>query len=179
MNPTKFIVPGKSKESCILASMAVRDFLYRIGYRDAVAVPVMFWIDAKDAEGEMVKALGIGDPSAKELPDRYNGHVIVKAGGWLIDTTLYQATPREPWPDFPPMFATRLFGAESRVEWFGMKALAAHGIVHADTGYHIQWGWLDYTPTTSDWRDAPDYREKWRRERVVDGLVKAFRAGGN
>jgi len=176
MNPTAYIPPDHSKKSCILASAAVRDFLFRIGYRDAQMLSVRFWIDAKDENEELVKALNIGDPDVAELPDRYNGHVVVTVEDWVIDTTLYQATPREAWPNFPPMFATRRLGPDSKAEWFGHKVLAAGGIIEATTGHHIQWGWLDYTAET-DWRTAPDFREKWRRERVVDTMVAAFRAG--
>lgn len=173
----KFIMlPDKSKESCILASATVRDFLYRIGFRDAAVRAVVFWLDAHDKDDAVIRALGIGNPDGPNHQDgRWDGHMVVTTGNWLIDTTLYQATPRSHWPDFPPMMAAPLYHGDGN--WFGLPLVAAGGALvdpeNHDGASRIQYGWLDQ-PSNDSWRDAPDYKQKFRRERVTDHLVKLY-----
>lgn len=174
----KFVMaPGKSKESCILCSATVRDFMYRIGFRDATMRAVVFWIDAFNEEDKAVRALGIGNPDGPQHADgRWDGHMVVTTGDWLIDTTLYQATPRSHWPDFPPMMAAPTV-KPGRGEWFGLPLVAAGGAqfdpADHDGAVRIQYGWLDQ-PSNDSWRDAPDFKQKFRRERVVDHLVRLY-----
>src|SRR5688572_10816402 len=41
-----WIAPGKSKNSCVLTSLAIREFLFRIGYGDARVVPCLATVRA-------------------------------------------------------------------------------------------------------------------------------------
>ena len=43
--------PGRSKESCVLSSLAVRDFLWKVGLKDAEVRPVVMTIKALDGDG--------------------------------------------------------------------------------------------------------------------------------
>jgi len=45
-------VPGKSKESCVLCSVTVRDFLWRVGFKDARVTTCYLALVAHDANGK-------------------------------------------------------------------------------------------------------------------------------
>lgn len=63
-----WIEPGISRESCVLCSLAVRDFLRMIGFASANVAPVMMTIRAFDAAGNQVHSLGLG---LRETPDKH------------------------------------------------------------------------------------------------------------
>lgn len=169
------IVPGKSKESCILMAATVRDFLYRVGFRDASVHPVVFFIEAI-RDDEVIKQLGIGNPEGPQhRDDAFDGHMIVKVDGWLIDPTLFHATPRPEWPTFPTMMAQPLFKGDPAIDWFGLPVLSGGVIEKNDQGNLVRWAWLDQ-PSNDAWRDAPDWRKKFKRERVTDKLIQIYRA---
>jgi hypothetical protein len=172
---------GKSRESCILCSCVVRDFLYRLGFRDADVTPTFTLIVARDRiTDEEVHSLGIGNPQGPDprITAKFDGHTVVRAAGWLIDPTLYQASPRPAWPDLPGMVVAPLIedgadvveGGGDRL--FGLKLLA--GIMgQSEIGHRISVAYL-HQPTNTGWQDAPDYQRRHMRKRVTEQLVAAF-----
>lgn len=163
--------PGKSKESCILCSLVVRDFLFRGGFRDAELRPVVVVMQALDEDGGLIHSLGIGNPKgpSPKITGRWDGHAVVIAEGWLIDTTLYQAK-RPAWPELPGMVAVPL--VKPGRDLFGLPLLAGASAKGED-GSDIDMGWLDQ-PTNKKWRAAPDAQRVRQRRRVVDYLLDQF-----
>src|SRR5436190_5914768 len=99
----------RTHDSCVLLSLAVRDFLQAIDFTDAVATPVTVVVREFKPGGEQGHSLGIGVPGDRAVaPERWAGHMVVTLPkcGWLIDTTLYQAA-RPQWPELPGMVAVR------------------------------------------------------------------------
>ena len=88
--------PEISFESCVLCSLAVRDFLNAIDIATMVR-PVSILIRACE-NGKELHSLGIGKPF-DDRPSgngRYAGHLAAVAGNWLVDTTLYRGDEWRP-----------------------------------------------------------------------------------
>jgi hypothetical protein len=85
------LIPGVSKRSCILVSLAIREFLEAIGIAAEVR-PVATLIRAYEGERQL-HSLGIGQPldPSPAPPKKWTGHMVTIAEGWLIDATLYPA----------------------------------------------------------------------------------------
>lgn len=170
------IDPGKSKRSCVLSSLATRDFLFKIGFRDAELTPVFLLIGAKDKDGNDIHSLGIGRVDMKEVRQNSNagtgwsGHMVVSipSEGFIVDTTLFQAQ-RDAWPDLPGMMAVPLMRDEE--PFWGLYPIAGLG-AEGDDGRNVSMIWLDQ-PENNLWKRAPD-NSKRRRENVVAKLVKDF-----
>src|SRR5687767_8210687 len=157
----KVVIPGRSKESCVLCSLTVRDFLWKIGFRDAKAVPCRFIIRAFRPDGSEVHSLGIGG-TGKVEPNRWDGHMAVTVGETLIDPALYQAK-RPAWPDLPGMFAV-----PTGKTWSHGDLLAGGtGLQPDGTTLEVAWGLRD----DDRWRSAPDAVERHYRQPVVKALV--------
>jgi hypothetical protein len=167
------IVPGKSKESCVLCSLTVRVFLRAIGIEAKVApVTVIMWADQN---GRRLHSLGIGHSENQRLPDDgyWSGHLVVTAEGFVIDTTLYSAR-REQWPDLADMVALPINrSADDESKIFGLDQLAGATIADDERGYSFNIGWLD-NPKNKRWREGPDARDRARRLPVVRHLIKRF-----
>lgn len=166
--------PGISKESCVLCSLIVRDFLKRIGYPDAVVAPCFVFMIAKRGE-ETLHSLGIGKPDDTDLPTRWSGHMVVTipSTGYLIDLTLYQAN-RPQWSPLPGMLAMRLLKEDAEVWTF--KVMAEMTAFDAeDKEYRFDMLWLS-TPANDRWRFGPDFERRLVREGIVKELVRQFRA---
>lgn len=164
---------GKTKGSCVLSSLAVRDFLFAIGFKDVEVRPVFVTMRALKGE-EVVHSLGIGEPKrgdAKALPGRWVGHmvVVVPSVGYLVDTTLYPAQ-RPQWPGLPGMMAAPLFRFDEGEELFGMKLIAGVRTETPDGAFDALW--LDQ-PWNKAWKKGPD-ASRWRREAVVAALKEKF-----
>lgn len=163
-----------TKRCCILASLTVRDFLFRLGYVDAEVAPCLFSVRAIRS-GVLLHSLGVGDTDHRTAANPENrrtgwpGHMvtILPKTGWLIDTTLFQAV-RPQWPNLPGMFATELMDIEDRP--FQLKPLS--GVSMKDTGAEVDAMWL-HQPKNMYWRDAPDARRR-RRDPMVRAMLKAF-----
>lgn len=173
------VKPGHSLTACILSSLTVRDFLFRIGFRDAEVAPCMFAIRAF-RDGQQLHSLGIGDPDPREHSKigkqsrGWPGHLVVKMPKheWLIDTTLFQAR-RPQWPDLPGMLAVPLVESRDPAHLY-YEMFPLSGVVgETDDGSQVDILWLDQ-PKNKWWRASPDGRDRRRREAVVDGLVTAF-----
>jgi hypothetical protein len=171
-------MPGKSLESCVLCSLTVRDFLWKVGFKDARLTTVYLVLEATDAAGETIHSAGCGDhngpvpvavPVPREDRGRWNGHVVVEvpSAGYIIDTTMFPMK-RPAWPELPGMAALPVDhgGPQS----YGLDHLA--GIrSNRDDGSTFRAWWLRQ-PNPS-WRDAPDASRKLRLP-VVAALRTAF-----
>ena len=165
--------PDKSKESCILCSLAVRDFLHTIGFNDAVCRSVVVVMKAWQGDKEL-HSLGIGVPGTPREDGRWVGHLVV----WLpslktlIDTTLYP-TIRPQWKDLPPMIAARCDEPMDDCRYGGLKAVAALSMTDDEReGYEFGITWLDNP------RNAPPCKgndaEPWRRAVVIEAMRAKF-----
>src|SRR4029077_4246071 len=123
-----WILTGKSKESCVLSSFAVRDFFRRIGFTDVQMTPVYLAIEAVDSDGKLIHSVGVGDHVAiGQTPaegEGWDGHVCVCLPrlSYLVDTTVYQ-TNRSQWSDLPGMFAMP-YEREPGQKQFGLTPMA-------------------------------------------------------
>lgn len=175
----QIVVPGKSKESCVLASLAVRDFLWQAGFKDARLVTVYLAIRAVDAAGRELHSVGVGDhngtvpvsvPVPKETGDRWNGHMVVEVPsvGYMVDTTMFNMK-RPAWPDLPGMIATPI-ERDGVTRSFGLDHLACIR-TEIDDGVQLMLWWL--VQPNERWRDAPD-TERHRRLSVVKAMLRLF-----
>lgn len=166
--PFSFI--GKSKESCVLMSLTVRDFLHEIGFEDAKVLPVFLYF-RKMRGKEVVHTLGVGAPEDKDSEGRWAGHmvVVVPSETVLIDPTVYSAR-RPHWDSVPGMVATPT--SEYPLDWGGLKAIGSLvDEAEADITVAI---WFA-NPANTRWRKGPDVkRREWRRS-VVNTMVERFR----
>lgn len=171
-----------SKVSCILSSLTVRDFLFKVGITDAEVAPCMFAIQANQGE-TFIHSLGIGDPDWREARTEaakgkqaggWKGHLVVKLPrhGYLIDTTLYQAT-RKHWSDLPGMLAVPIVPYEEGGTFYGLPPITGMILDDDEAGTTLQILWLDQ-PRNKWWREAPDGRDKRRRVAVTKALVERF-----
>lgn len=163
--------PEVSLRSCIMASLAVRDFMRRIGFRADVE-PCLCYIEAYTILGECLHTLGIGSENDRPKVNRtgWAGHLVCVADGWLIDTTLYPARKRPMW-ELPGMIATpiNVEGTRSAFGYSGMASLAA---VDDEDGSYTRIRWL-HQPRNKLWRHAPDV-EPWRRTPVINRMFDEF-----
>jgi hypothetical protein len=178
----------KSKESCVLCSLTVREFLVRIGFKDAHVRPVCLFLSGHK-DGRTKKILKVGDPDDKRcLPSRWSGHmvVVIPSAAYMIDTTLYQAN-RPEWKSLSGMAAVPLGAANgsplsvkeiqgvSEAEdgaLFPLKAIS--GVSWAeDDSYGVTALWLD-NPTNKSWRGGRDARMKNLRIPVVNKMIRAW-----
>ena len=173
-----WIKPGHSKRSCVLCSLAVRDFLRRIGYGHATVRPVYLVVHARDAEGKAIHSLGVGDHTAlpdgnqhiTDTPLDWSGHMVVTLGSWLIDTTVYQ-TIRPQWAELPGMMAVPLDRQDNMISAWGMKSIA--GVVAKRGDDIVEAIWFDQ-PYNTRWRTGGDAKIE-RRSAVVKELVHRFK----
>lgn len=173
------IVTGKSRRSCVLCALTVRDFLMRIGFDDAQARPVGTYMAAFEGR-KMLHSLAIGlDGGGPAVPGHWSGHLVATARGWLIDTTLYPAQ-RPQWSDLPGMIALplnpiaedrRLFGKRSLAQFEIAERLDALGLSEV-----FQAAWLD-DPDNIRWRRGPDARDSARRSPVLRAMLDAWERG--
>lgn len=175
--------PGVSRESCVLCSAIVREFLFRIGFRDVEVLPVFFALRARRGDEEL-HSLGIGHPDSQQRKDRANrwdGHLVVVApsAGYLIDTTLFQAR-RPIWPALPGMMAVPIVGDDfehpPREErpFGGMTVAAGAGLTLPDSDIEVSALWF-HQPNNRGFVNGKDYQRKARRSRIADTLVQRFR----
>lgn len=166
------IRPNASRESCILSSLAVRSFLVAIGI-PARVVSVTTVIKAC-AGDRLLHSLGIGVPSdERKIDNRWKGHLVVVAGNWLIDTTLFLCR-RDAWRGhLSGMMAVEIYPEmlNSIPMFEGLVPLAGAGLEEDDYTFGIVW--FD-NPSNQTWREANDARKKFRREFVVRALFEAM-----
>jgi hypothetical protein len=173
------IPKDKSKESCVLCSLAVRDFLWKVGLKDAKVAPVYAIVRALAEDGSEIHSVGAGDHAAipvqaarhghvTDTSTRWSGHLVVLVDGWLVDTTLYQAS-HEQWREtLPGMIAAPLLMDER-----DGTTLVAGAAAKQDDGSDLFVAWWDQ-PHNTRWRDAPDATDRSLRAPVVKSLVQRF-----
>jgi hypothetical protein len=160
--------PDKSKECCVLCSLAVRDFLRAIGYQDARVRPAILVVRAKRDDTEL-HSVGVGVPGKRPEPGCWNGHMVVTIPSihWLIDTTVYQAI-RPAWPTLSGMVALPCFKRSVlRGEY---RLIASAGMEEGPYLAGIMWF---ANPRNSSWKDGGDARPE-RRVAVVGTMIEKF-----
>jgi hypothetical protein len=116
-----------SKESCVLSSLTVREFLVAIGFTRAEIRPVCVKLWAMRG-GNVLHALGIGVPGPEDKPGRWNGHMVVSIPeeGWIIDTTMYPCD-RQVWAGLWPGMIALPERPEFGGEDYGLKTATGVG----------------------------------------------------
>jgi hypothetical protein len=160
--------------SCIVGSLAVRDFLRSLSF-EAEAKPVVFSQTMIEASGQVSevhcggRAL-VGPEIVKPTngPVGWDGHLIVTLPkeGLLIDPTFYQF--RRPWCEWIPNIAiVRMINNPSRHQ--GMPILA--GYKNDAKNYHAIWA---LNQANRKWCDAPAARESFRAP-ILKSLKREFK----
>jgi len=184
--------PGRSKDSCILTATAAREFLRRIGFTDAICLPVYAMVRAF-RDGKDVWSAGVGDHAAvakhvagqqtMPRPDvarhgpsglGWNGHLVtvVPSANAFIDLTVYQLARPQWWPSLPGMVVASMDPPEHAIELLpGMLRLGALGGTE-DDGTEVVAAWLAQ-PWNNAWKQAPDARKDFTRP-VVAALHQRF-----
>jgi len=160
--------PDKSKESCILSSLTVRDFLRASGFPRARVQPIQVMMEARKDE-KILHALGIGHPEA--TGPGWTGHLVAITNRWIVDTTLYQAI-RPAWPHLPGMMCVPIEPGARRIH--GYKVLAALLLEEGDYSNTVVW--CD-DPRNTGWAKAPDSQPA-RRAPVVKHLIETLKQQG-
>jgi hypothetical protein len=163
---------GGSKETCLFTSLAVRDFLVEIGFRDAVISTCCCVLSAASGDGKQIWSVGIGMPDQEPIPHKFNGHAVVTLPslGLLIDTTLYPAV-RTYWRDvMRGMMALPYHKPHS------IKVYDRHPFARADveitTGRTLTMIWCDRPEIK--WRRSIDAARNKRRRVMTKYLVSTF-----
>jgi hypothetical protein len=164
------IQPGKSKESCVLCALTVRDFLRKVGFERARVAPVFTGMWAWDGD-KPLHSLGMGEPDDTQRREgHWPGHMVVVAAGYVIDTTLYGAV-RPAWPQLTPMMAVPTGTSQHR--WKGLRLIAGASLEDSDRpGYAFDVFWFD-NPSNTSWHAGPDC-ERARRMPVVEAMAARF-----
>lgn len=164
-----WMLPDFTKQSCVLASLAARDFLRKIGCRAEVA-SVYLTIVVRNLDGSTGHSLGVGDHKALGLAGgswdetlKWSGHLVVSCDGWLFDPTLYQCQ-RPAWPKLPGMIALQTASDEM---WLAGLQLEGPPLTRG-----IEVIWRDQS-ANKGWRVGADCA-KSRRVKTVAKLVDAF-----
>ncbi len=177
LRPTisRFFEGGNSLGSCVLVSLVLRDYFYRLGFTDAEVRSVIFQINRRKRE-ELVHSVGIGAVGQKDLPGHWGGHMILvlPKAGWMVDATLYQAK-RDHWEDLPGMIATPTFDFTTTE---GNQPMAGFATVADDDKEDVVRAlWFDNS-ANNRWRNTPAARRGGRLERhrrlVSEALIEHF-----
>lgn len=173
--------PDKSKESCVLSSLAVRDFLWKVGFKRAEVAPVYIVVRALREDGTEIHSVGCGDHNVFPIQTRHHGHVtdtathwsghmVVLVNGWLIDPTVYQAK-RQQWPELAGMMAAPLFD-DPFAHGGDLPLLSGFQAKQPHDGSTLLLSWW-HQPHNTRWRGGGDC-EKDRRAPVVKAMAKQF-----
>jgi len=146
------IETGWSRKSCVLASLTVRDFLNAIGC-DNVRVRPVVTVMVAERDGKRLHSLGIGTGEAGPRDKHWDGHLIVTADAFVVDTTLFYAR-RDAWPLMPGMVALPI-QRDRRAPMFGLKPIAGLSLCDPDDKYEFSMVWLD-NPANRGWEVGPD-----------------------
>jgi len=165
------MLPGKSRESCVLSSLTVRDFLIAIGCANVRVRPVVT-IMVAERDGKQLHSLGIGTGEKGARKGYWDGHLVVTADAFLIDTTLYYAR-RDAWPLMPGMVALPVQRGR-RPMYGGLKPIAGLSLSEPEERYEFSMVWLD-NPGNAGWERGPDI-DPMRRTPVVSAMLGKFSA---
>lgn len=162
---------GGSRDLCLFMSLAIRDFLVGIGYRDATVRTCGVVIDGQ-RDGVELRSIGIGMPGDPDRSGKFNGHAGVEIPSlkFLLDPTLGQAK-RDRFPDLPGMMALPIVEVDPPIIFEGLKLL---------TGFEREDGTLRvayFDRSDIDFRRQLDYldpRSRERRRAVARTLSQSF-----
>lgn len=164
--------PGTSRDKCLFMSLAIRDFLVTIGYRDATVRGCALYIRADDKDDKEIWSIGIGVPGQPDEPDKFNGHAVVTVPslGLMIDPTTYQAM-RGHWREAVTGLMAFPFEAPKPATFYGLHPFAGGAVELDDRKVLICW--LDRPDLP--WKKSDDFRVRnARRIAVTKALVEAF-----
>ncbi len=98
--PNYEIEQARPHNRCIYAALAVRDILNKRGVVAAEVYTCGLQIQLLDQHtGKTKKGIVIGNPEGLSGPKHWNAHLVVRAGNFLFDPTMAQAS--RPWNDLP------------------------------------------------------------------------------
>jgi hypothetical protein len=157
---------------CILSALCLRDILHACGRRDALMYRT--GLDVRLLSGDVPHTLTIGMPSAPRLRGKWNAHMGVLAGDFLLDPTLGQ-TKR--WWNRSPLCAVFLIGApDGHTIDIDRDREAPSTTVHrySQDGHDFQVSYFKL-PLASDlrtkkWQSQPDARPERRKELVREAV---------
>jgi hypothetical protein len=164
---------GTSHDKCLFMSLAVRDFLVRIGFADATVRSCFLYIKAEDRQGKEIWSVGIGAPGQLPLAEKFNSHAVctVPSLRLLIDTTIYQAI-RPHWLDaISGMVAIKYHQPWANQHVYGCPSIAGAEIALPDR--RVMMLWLDRPEV--QWKRSLDFRQRNERRRyVAKAMIDAF-----
>lgn len=164
---------GAMGDKCLFASLAVRDFLVDIGFKDATIRPCFLYIDATGLDGKQIWSVGIGVPNQPTIHGKFNGHAVVTVPSLslLIDPTVRQAV-RPHWKDaLGGMAAIKYHDPNTNQLVHGRPAIAGAEVAFADRVVTVIWA----DRPELNWKQEPDFRDKNARRRYVTrSLREAF-----
>lgn len=165
--------PGSSRDKCRFMSLAVRDFLVEIGYRDATVRTCFLYIAANDLQGNELWSVGLGAPGQQPVPEKFNGHAVctVPSQQLLIDTTIYQAVRPQWCGTVGGMAAIKYHAPWQNQLIHGCPSIAGCECELPDRRVMVMW--LDRPEL--NWKREIDFKQKNERRRyVTKALREAF-----
>lgn len=166
---------GASKDKCLFTSLAIRDFLVAIGYRDATVRGCALYIYANDKEDQQIWSVGIGVPGEADIEGKFNGHAVcvIPSLNLLIDTTLYQAHRPQYFGDMPGMIAAQYYEPQHAglMKLYRLPIFA--NAVARDDVRELNVVWLDRPDLP--WKKSEDFRiRNNRRIAVTKAMLNAY-----
>ena len=165
---------GASKDKCLFTSLAIRDFLVQIGYRDATVRGCALYVYADDRQGNQIWSVGIGVPDQAPIEGKFNGHavVVIPSLNLLIDSTVYQAQ-RKHFGDLNGMIAVPYYEPQHGgiQKLYGLK-IFSHVTAQLDDR-DVNVVWLDRPEL--NWKKSEDFRiRNNRRIACTKAMLNAF-----
>lgn len=162
---------ASSHDKCLFTSLAVRDFLVGIGFEDATARGVAFYIRAIDRnDRKELWSLGIGTPGETAIPDKFNGHAVctVPSLNMMIDTALYPAIRPQWLGSLTGMMAMPVHKPWSHQSILDRPSIAGIECLHADR--RVEMLWLDRPEL--QWKQSEDFRVRNARRIAVTRAMR-------
>lgn len=154
---------GTSATSCVHASLALADFLSRLGI-EAEALPVAVVIRAMQ-DGKQTHLHRVGSAAYERPRGKWNGHMIVVADRFLIDPTFRQFNAAG-LNGLPDMLAL----PSSEGQLLGLRLLGRFG-ASLKPGHVYNVAWI-HTPENTGWQAWDDRQKQGIRKAVVTGLLR-------
>jgi len=172
------VLPGFSKETCLFTSLAIRDFLVAVGFKDATVRGCTALVRAITLQDEDIWSVGLGVPDQAPIPGKFNGHAVctIPSIEFFVDSTLYPAI-RPYWKDALP----GMLAGPYQAPYLSDKIMGRHPIARAEMTLDdrkLEVIWLDRPEL--QWKKDIDFAVKSvRRRRIVEEMVRMFLAQEN